>query len=91
MVLPSPILTPQARARILQAKKCTIYMRPDNMAGVVDEVIQLQPNTKSFVAPELQDLSQDAIARPTKYQKSWEEGKNDPWLVFHTSGTTGES
>jgi hypothetical protein len=22
---------------------------------------------------------------------AWEEGKDDPWLVFHTSGTTGSS
>jgi hypothetical protein len=26
---------------------------------------------------------------PVSYTKSWEEAKDDPWLIFHTWGTTG--
>ncbi|CAG8961237.1 hypothetical protein HYFRA_00013293 [Hymenoscyphus fraxineus] len=28
---------------------------------------------------------------PYKCNQTWEEGKDDPWIMFHTSGTTGLS
>lgn len=39
--------------------------------------------------PDLQEWLREEQAQPVLYAKSWEEAKSDPWLVFHTSGTTG--
>lgn len=61
------------------------------MATVVDEIVQRDLNIRIVVAPELEELLQDKQSKPFVYQKSWKEGKDDPWLVFHTSGTTGKS
>ena len=44
----------------------------------------------SFDFPELDQFLKDDEATQFFYKKSWEEGKDDPWLVFHTSGTTGK-
>jgi acyl-coenzyme A synthetase/AMP-(fatty) acid ligase len=42
-------------------------------------------------APDARDwlFAQDAEHYP--YTKGLEEAKNDPWIIFHTSGTTGKS
>lgn len=34
---------------------------------------------------------QEKEAAPSNYPKTWDDGADDPWLVFHTSGTTGLS
>ncbi|MCJ1312470.1 hypothetical protein MMC25_006144 [Agyrium rufum] len=46
---------------------------------------------QKVASPELEGLLRDEPAEPFVYRKSWKEGKDDPWLVFHTSGTTGNS
>jgi len=38
---------------------------------------------------ETSDLLQDGSPLSFPYTKTWEQAKDDPWLTFHTSGTTG--
>jgi len=83
--------TPEAQIKILENKNCTLYMRPETSASLVNEIVKRVPTIRVVVAPELKDLLQDQQAEPFVYPKTWEEGKDDPWLVFHTSGTTGKS
>ena len=84
------MMTPDAQLQILKKKNCTLYVRAESMSPVVDEVVQRDPKIGIVAAPELEELLQDKLAEPFTYSKSWEEGKDDPWLVFHTSGTTGK-
>jgi len=91
MVLPSPMTTPEAQVKLLENKKCKLYIRPESSASLVNEIVNRIPSIKTVVAPELEDFLQDQQAEPFIYQKSWEINKDDPWLVFHTSGTTSES
>ncbi|PQE08772.1 AMP-binding enzyme protein [Rutstroemia sp. NJR-2017a BVV2] len=69
--------------------ECNIYMRPESMASVVDHVARRREGLQIVAAPALEDLLQDKPAQQFRYQKSWEEARDNPWLVFHTSGTTG--
>lgn len=41
--------------------------------------------------PELDELLKDEPVKPYPFTKTWEENKDDPVHVNHTSGTTGES
>jgi acyl-coenzyme A synthetase/AMP-(fatty) acid ligase len=43
-----------------------------------------------MVVPELQEWITEKEAELYEYKKSWEEAANDPWIIFHTSGTTGQ-
>lgn len=61
------------------------------MATMVDGVVQLKSNIRALVAPDLDELLQETPSEPVAYTKPWDDGKDDPWLVFHTSGTTGMS
>ena len=59
------------------------------MVKAVDEIHGHCPNLTVIAAPELSEWLKDDFAEPILYSKSWEEGKDDPWVYFHTSGTTG--
>ncbi|GIK02017.1 putative NRPS-like protein biosynthetic cluster [Aspergillus viridinutans] len=89
MVLPSPLIPPVAQRLILSKTQCQVYIRPSSMAQVVGAILEDAPNVQQITAPELESLLQESPAEPYVYPKAWEEGKNDPWLVVHTSGTTG--
>lgn len=79
----------EAHLRILEKKKCTLYVRDESMASDIDAIIRHDPSIRAIQAPKLEELLQEKQADSFFYPKSWEEGKDDPWLVFHTSGTTG--
>ena len=87
--MPSPTVTPEAVLRILALKSCTVYLRAASMAEVIDRIVHSEPAIRTVTAPEPEELMRDTPATPILYEKSWKEGKTDPWLVFHTSGTTG--
>ena len=91
MILPAPTITPEALLRILSLQNCKLYLRPESTASAVDKILQNQPSVRTITAPGLDDLFKNIPAQSVKYQKSWEDGKDDPWLIFHTSGTTGQS
>ena len=91
MILPSSLVTREAQLRILSAKNCRLYLRPESMATIVDEIVSHHPSVRTVTAPELHELLRDSPAQPGVYQKPWDDAKDDPWLVFHTSGTTGQS
>lgn len=61
------------------------------MASPVDTILRGAPHIQTITVPEIEEFLPDAEAVPVIYSKTWEEGKDDPWLVFHTSDTTGMS
>ncbi|BCS13310.1 AMP-binding enzyme [Aspergillus luchuensis] len=89
MVLPSPLVTAEAQLHILEKKGCTVYLRPSSMEAPVAEILKAAPHVQTVTVPDIEAFMQEAEAEPVNYSKTFEEGKADPWLVFHTSGTTG--
>lgn len=59
------------------------------MKHLVDQVLAMETNLDTLAVPELTEWLKDEEARPFLYTKTWAEAKADPWLIFHTSGTTG--
>ena len=90
MIVPSSFATPEAQLHILSIKNCKLYLRPKSMANAVNKVIEGNPAILTVTAPEIDELLCPENAEAVAYEKSWEDSKDDPWLVFHTSGTTGE-
>lgn len=89
MVVPSPLVTGEAQLQILEKTGCKLYLRPAEMAGPVSAILQGAPHVEQITVPASEEFFKDDEAEPVVYGKSWDEGKDDPWLVFHTSGTTG--
>lgn len=44
---------------------------------------------RTFVFPELDELLSEEAFRPYPFLKSYDEACNDPFMVLHTSGSTG--
>ncbi|KAJ5715912.1 uncharacterized protein N7483_013093 [Penicillium malachiteum] len=44
---------------------------------------------QTITVPPLEQFLNETEATSVNYSKTWEEEQDDPWLVFHTSGTTG--
>lgn len=43
-----------------------------------------------ITVPELHQWMSVNVAQVYVYQKSWEEAKYIPWIIYHSSGTTGK-
>lgn len=80
------MMKPEAQLGILEEKECTLYVRAESVASVVDEVVTRNADIRIISAPALEDLLQDKAAEPFVYAKTWEEGKDDPWLVISYLG-----
>ncbi|EGE85548.2 AMP-binding enzyme [Blastomyces dermatitidis ATCC 18188] len=89
MVLPSPLLTPGAQLRVQEKTNCKLCLRPSEMAGPASNILRNAPHVEQITASGIEEFFRDDEADPMVYSKTWDEGKEDPWLVFHTSGTTG--
>lgn len=61
------------------------------MAEPIAAVLKEAPHVQAITVPDLSVFVNEDPAPTYTYSKSWEEAKDDPWVVFHTSGTTGSS
>ena len=89
MIVLSSFATPEAQLRILSLKGCAVYLTADKTGDDVQELKRREPNIQFVQAPKLDKFLNENPAHAVEYQKSWENGKDNPWLIFHTSGTTG--
>lgn len=90
LFLPNLAMTPESHANVLRKADCQIYISTDDVANAVNAALQHAPGIHYMSAPELDVFFQKVEPIPITYTKSWDDAKDDPWLVFHTSGTTGE-
>ena len=56
---------------------------------MAERVLGQQPSIKHSTIPEQGEWFIDEVADWYSYAKEWEQAKDDPWIIFHTSGTTG--
>ncbi|KAK7756796.1 hypothetical protein SLS62_001239 [Diatrype stigma] len=65
----------------------------------VDDILAGRPEMAHFLVPDLDDLlassgtgdaAAAAQAKPYPYTKTYDEAKLDPYLILHSSGTTGD-
>ncbi|KAL8898242.1 MAG: hypothetical protein Q9207_006806 [Kuettlingeria erythrocarpa] len=89
ILLPSPFTTNEAQVHLLKSTECRAYVCSRSVEDQAKLVTQGFQELPVILAPELQDLLQDDTSPSYAYTKSWDEAKNDPWIIFHTSGTTG--
>jgi acyl-coenzyme A synthetase/AMP-(fatty) acid ligase len=57
----------------------------------VDDITSARPEMRHFLMPELDELldEQAGLAPNYLYEKTFEQAKADPYLILHTSGSTG--
>lgn len=90
LILPSIFLTDENHAHILNKTECEVYLGTEDVVDAIKAVLSSAPRVQYIAAPKLDDLFQDTEPIEVEFGRSWDEAKDDPWLVFHSSGTTGE-
>ncbi|MCJ1465426.1 hypothetical protein MMC07_004044 [Pseudocyphellaria aurata] len=89
ILLPSPFATREAQLHVLHVTKCQAYLHPTSMETAIENLIAEEPNIQRISVPEVHEWVNEEEAQSYNYEKSWDEAKLDPWMIFHTSGTTG--
>lgn len=83
-------LTDENHAHILNETECEVYLGTEDVADAIKAVLPYAPRVQYIAAPNLDNLFQDTEPIEMEFDRSWDEARDDPWLVFHSSGTTGE-
>jgi acyl-coenzyme A synthetase/AMP-(fatty) acid ligase len=89
MLVPSPLAPPPVRQHLLASTNCKYLLHTAQEKDQIELLLQGYPPIRPIIVPDLNTWLYAAQITPYPYTKSWHESKNDPWLIFHTSGTTG--
>ncbi|KAK2602112.1 hypothetical protein N8I77_008672 [Diaporthe amygdali] len=88
VLLSSPLNSTNVHASLMEKTKCVALFSANGAR--VDDILRAHP-VKHALIPELDDLlSLEDRAPPYHFHKTWEEGKLDPYMILHSSGTTGD-
>lgn len=82
----SQINSKDVHVSLMEQTDCNIFF--SGLGVHVDDILAARP-MKHVVIPDLEDLLDQSKAPHYPYEKTFEEAKHDPYVVLHTSGTTG--
>lgn len=82
----SQINTKEFHVSLLEQTDCRYFF--SGLGVHVDDILAAR-QMRHVVIPDLEDLLDPTKAPHYPYEKTFEEAKNDPYVVLHTSGTTG--
>lgn len=88
MFYSSPRNRLKVQVALLEKLECDILMTPEQMSDTTRGVLNSRAMRK-FILPDLVFFFEDEPVQPYPYTKTWEEAREDPYVVMHSSGTTG--
>ena len=80
----------EARFRLLDDNKCTMLILAGNEGSIFSEVVRCRPEIRTAAPPDFEALLTIPDITPYTYSHTFEDVRDDPILVLHTSGTTGQ-
>jgi hypothetical protein len=84
-----PFASTSAKAHLIQSSNCEIYLHGGPTIIDIVEVLSANSTIKFMQIPELSELLWQLAASEFPYKMAWNQAKDHPWLIFHSSGTTG--
>ncbi|KAK8080222.1 hypothetical protein PG997_008040 [Apiospora hydei] len=67
---------------------CGIFLLASGVSTQVQPILDKRP-MRTFTVPELDWFLNEAPIKPYPYTKTFEEARNDPCVILHTTGSTG--
>lgn len=96
MIFPSPRNSNEAHYAVMKAAGCSKFLHARTTAALAQSLKDGWPHAEgasgelfTLQVPEYQEFLDEAPAPHYPYEKTFDEAKNDPFLILHTSGTTG--
>lgn len=88
MFYSSPRNRPDIQIALLEKLQCTTLFTPRKMSETTKTVLDAK-NMDTFILPELEYFLDPVPVQPYPYNKTFDEACHDPYVVMHSSGTTG--
>jgi acyl-coenzyme A synthetase/AMP-(fatty) acid ligase len=73
---------------LIESTKCNILLASGPLMPIAAEIHTEKPDSRLLPVPELDEWFNDVEAELYPFTKTFEEAKDDPVCIFHTSGTT---
>ncbi|KAK6082253.1 Iterative polyketide synthase CazM 8 [Seiridium cupressi] len=89
LLLNSPRNTLDAHLFLFEETQCSTFLLPPNFPLPVVKQILAARQMKVLEIPELQHWTEGEPKKPYPYTKTFAEARLDPFVVLHTSGSTG--
>ena len=89
VLLPSPRNPPTTNRSLLDQTACTKLVHAEEVIPVVDQLTAIHPELKLTQIASLDEILNKS-GRQYPYSKSFDEARNDPIVVLHSSGSTGQ-
>ncbi|KAF2463873.1 putative AMP-binding enzyme [Lindgomyces ingoldianus] len=91
LLLPSPYASKNAQAHLLDHSDCRYFLHAASFGEEVKKVLfsTQRQQAKSIEIPSLGDWLTEKKAPYLPFSGPWKDVASIPWLIFHTSGTTG--
>ena len=81
---------PDFQVALLEKLQCTFLFTPEEMSGMTTAVLEKR-HVDKYILPDLDYFLSQEFVEPCPYSKTFEEARNDPYEVMHSSGSTGTS
>ncbi|KAL9616239.1 MAG: hypothetical protein Q9160_008865 [Pyrenula sp. 1 TL-2023] len=88
MLYASPRNHLDIQVKLLDGLECNILATHEQMSDVAEKILGKRPMQKLDL-PDFGFFLKDEPVQPYPYNKTWEEARKDPYVVMHSSGTTG--
>ena len=88
MFYSSPRNRPEIQIALLEKLGCDILLTPEQISEATRGVLDNRA-MRTFTLPDLNFFLQDEPIKPYPYTKTWADARRDPYVVMHSSGTTG--
>ncbi|RYP65180.1 hypothetical protein DL770_009058 [Monosporascus sp. CRB-9-2] len=88
LLLPSPRNTPTTNVSLMTQTRSTKLLHVAEVLPVVKQLQNVEPTIRPEVIPSFSDMI-NSTPDHFPYEKDFEESRNDPVLVLHSSGSTG--
>ncbi|KAJ9143066.1 NRPS-like enzyme [Pleurostoma richardsiae] len=89
MFFVSPRNSLEAHLSLLEQAKTSTFLTPEEYDFPLMSQIESQRPLRKFTIPSLEDLLSAEPVDPVPFRASFEEVRLKPWLILHTSGSTG--
>lgn len=90
LLVPSPRNPPATNLHLMQQTKSSKLLYAEELAPLIKPLKALAPSVTYDAVPSFQVMF-DSQPEHYPYQKSFEEARNDPIVVLHSSGSTGNT
>ena len=89
-MLPSPFAALEAQLHVLDFTECNTYLCPVSTVPMIEKIHAERPAIQLLVVPSCEEWLDEEISEDYLYRKTFEEAKEDTFMIVHSSGTTGE-